>query len=59
MFTRDLRYIHCLYFIHARKIYVRTHVKITRLWKSTHTLPLHYLRVSRNLPYGTNKTVHT
>ena len=27
--------IHCLYFIYARKIYVRTHVKITRQWKST------------------------
>ena len=26
--------IHCLYFIHPRKIYVRTHRKITRQWKS-------------------------
>ena len=27
--------IFCLYFIYVRKIYVRTHVKITRQWKST------------------------
>ena len=26
---------HCLYFIYARKIYVRKHVKITQQWKST------------------------
>ena len=32
--------IHCLYFIYARFIYVRTHVKITRQWKSTLTLVL-------------------
>ena len=29
--------IHHLYFIYARKIYVRSHVKITRQWKSTLT----------------------
>ena len=28
-------FIHCLYFIYARKICVRTHEKITRHWKST------------------------
>ena len=28
----------CLYFIYARKIYVRTHGKITRQWKSTYSL---------------------
>ena len=27
--------IFCLYFIYVRKIYVRTHVKIARQWKST------------------------
>ena len=27
--------IHYLYFIRARKIYVRTHVKITQQWKFT------------------------
>ena len=29
--------IHCLYVIYARKIYVRTHVKIMPQWKSTLT----------------------
>ena len=29
------RSIHCLYFIYARRIYVRTHVKITLQWEST------------------------
>ena len=28
-------FIHCLYFICERKFYARTHVKITRQWKST------------------------
>ena len=28
-------FIHCLYFIYARKFYVRTDGKITRQWKST------------------------
>ena len=28
-------FIHSLYFIYARKINARTHVKITRLWKPT------------------------
>ena len=32
-YTRDLR--HNVYFIYACKIYVRTHGKITRQWKST------------------------
>ena len=32
-----LPFIHCLYFIYARKIYVRTHVKITLEWKSSFT----------------------
>ena len=27
--------IHCLCFIHASKIYARTHVKITQQWKFT------------------------
>ena len=27
--------MHCLYFIYAQKIYVRTHVKIAQQWKST------------------------
>ena len=27
-------FIHCLYFICERKFYTRTHVKITRQWKS-------------------------
>ena len=27
--------MHCLYFICERKFYARTHVKITRHWKST------------------------
>ena len=27
--------IRCLYFVYARKIYVRTQVKIMRQWKST------------------------
>ena len=31
---------YCLYFIYARKIYVRTHVKITQQWKSTFTTKL-------------------
>ena len=30
-------FIHCHYFIYARKIYVRVHVKITRHWKPTLT----------------------
>ena len=30
-------FIHCLYFIYALKIYVRSHEKITRQWKSTLT----------------------
>ena len=28
-------FIHYLYFIYARKLYVRSHGKITRQWKST------------------------
>ena len=32
VYTRH--FLHCLYFIYARKIYVRTHVKIIRQWKS-------------------------
>ena len=28
-------FIHCLYFIYARKFYLRSHGKITRQWKST------------------------
>ena len=28
--------MHCLYFICERKFYARTHVKITRYWKSIH-----------------------
>ena len=28
-------FIHCFYFIYARKIYMRTQVKITLQWKST------------------------
>ena len=32
VYTRH--FLHCLYFIYARKIYVRTHVRITRQWKS-------------------------
>ena len=36
--------IHCLYFIYARKMYVRRHAKITRLWKlSEGTRPSRYL----------------
>ena len=34
MCTRDPS-LRCLYFVYARKIYVRTQVKITRQWKST------------------------
>ena len=35
-FTRDPpQTLHCLYLIYARKIYVRTHAKITLQWKST------------------------
>ena len=30
-------FIHCLYFIYARKIYQRSHGKFTRQWKSTLT----------------------
>ena len=30
--------IYCLYFVYARKIYVRTQVKITRQWKFTTTV---------------------
>ena len=28
-------FMHCLYFICERKLYARTHVKITRKWEST------------------------
>ena len=30
-------FIHCLYFIHVRKIYQSSHRKLTRQWKSTLT----------------------
>ena len=36
--------IHGFYFIYAHKIYVRTHVKITRQWKSTCTRRKIYAR---------------
>ena len=32
VYTRHL--LHCLYFIYARKMYVRAHVRIMRQWKS-------------------------
>ena len=32
--------IHCLYFIYARKIHVRTHAKTTWQWESTLSQPL-------------------
>ena len=32
---RGAAFIHCLYNIYARRIYVRTQVKLTRQWKST------------------------
>ena len=34
-------FIRCFYNIYARKIYVRTHVKLTRQWKST-LIPLRF-----------------
>ena len=37
-------FIHCLYFIYARKFYVCSHGEITRKWKSTHILSVFYLR---------------
>ena len=33
--------MHCLFFIYARKIYVRAHVKSTRQWKSTLRVDCH------------------
>ena len=33
--------MHCFYFIYASKLYVRTHVKFMRQWKSTRRLVLH------------------
>ena len=44
--------IHCFYFIFARKIYLRTHVKITRQWKSTGTQSLLALRMVESLCSG-------
>ena len=38
-------FITCLYFIYARNIYVHSHVKITRQWKSALNLWSHNLRV--------------
>ena len=32
-------FIHCLYFIYSRNIYVRTHVKIMRQWAEIHLYP--------------------
>ena len=32
VYTRH--FLHCLYFIYARKMYVRAHVKIMLQWKS-------------------------
>ena len=37
MYTYERPFIHCLYSICERKSYARTHVKITRHWKSTLT----------------------
>ena len=31
----ERHFMHCLYFICEREFYARTHVKITRHWKST------------------------
>ena len=36
-FTRDLSVIHFLYFLYGCKIYVRSHGKVVRQWKSTLT----------------------
>ena len=38
--------MHCLYSICERKCYVRTHVKITRQWKSTLDLSLLSLKMT-------------
>ena len=35
----------CLYFIYARLIYVRAHVKITRQWKSTLSVNFIYMTI--------------
>ena len=39
--------MHHLYFIYARKIYERAHVKITRQWKSL-TMPSYFLDKDAN-----------
>lgn len=44
--------IHWFYFIFARKIYVRTQIKITRQWKSTGTQSLLALRMVESLCSG-------
>ena len=33
-------HLHVTFFIYARKIYVRTHIKITQKWKSSFTRDL-------------------
>ena len=37
MYAYERPLIHCLHFNYERKSYARTHVKITRHWKSTLT----------------------
>ena len=50
-FTSDLPYFVSNLFTHVKpvKVYVRTHVKITRQWKSTFKARLHWPFLSRQL----------
>ena len=44
-------FIHCLYFICERKFYPRTHIKITRQWKSSlnHSTETAFIRVHNDI----------
>ena len=66
-FTRGLSYIVSILFTHVKpvKVYVRTHVKITRQWKSYIALlpgKLNFhesTKLARNSPFAASKRKHS